>query len=51
MFYRALGYVVWNGGKWYVRRRWGGTVKIVASLAVATVAATIAYVFATGNDE
>jgi hypothetical protein len=24
MGYRILGYVVWNGAKWYVRRRYGG---------------------------
>jgi hypothetical protein len=23
MAYRALGYVVWHGGKWFVRRRYG----------------------------
>jgi len=23
MGYKILGYVVWNGGKWYVRRRFG----------------------------
>ena len=22
MGYKLLGYVVWRGGKWYVRRRW-----------------------------
>jgi hypothetical protein len=24
MGYKILGYVVWNGGKWYVKRRYGG---------------------------
>ena len=23
MGYKLLGYVVWNGGKWYARRRYG----------------------------
>jgi hypothetical protein len=23
MAYKLLGYAVWNGGKWYVRRRFG----------------------------
>jgi hypothetical protein len=25
MFYKLLGYVVWNGGKLYLRRRYGST--------------------------
>jgi hypothetical protein len=24
MAYKILGYAVWNGGKWYVKRRYGG---------------------------
>ena len=29
--YQALGFGVWNGAKWYVRRRYGGArVKIAA---------------------
>ena len=24
MGYKVLGFVVWQGGKWYVRRRFGG---------------------------
>jgi hypothetical protein len=23
MVYKILGYAVWNGGKWYVKRRYG----------------------------
>jgi hypothetical protein len=23
MGYKALGYVVWNGGKWYLKRKYG----------------------------
>jgi hypothetical protein len=25
MFYKLLGYVVWNGGKLFLRRRYGST--------------------------
>ena len=24
MGYKILGYAVWNGGKWYVKQRYGG---------------------------
>jgi hypothetical protein len=24
MFYKLLGYVVWNGGKYFLKRRYGG---------------------------
>lgn len=45
--YKALGFVVWQGGKWYLRRRYGmakragmgllaaGAVGSVAALAIA----------------
>jgi hypothetical protein len=43
--YQALGFAVWNGAKWYVRRRYGNVprrlalggfvVAVVAALAVA----------------
>ena len=34
--YAALGYVVWHGGKWYVRRKYGDRPKqIAAALIVA----------------
>jgi len=29
--YRLLGYVVWQGGKWYLRRRLPSTRKLVLS--------------------
>lgn len=49
MFYKALGFLVWQGGKRYVHRRYGSRLKlagggaavlgIVAAVMVAAVAA------------
>jgi hypothetical protein len=49
MFYKLLGYLVWNGGKVFLRRRYGstyvpkpvlaGAVVAVGAVAVAVVAA------------
>ncbi len=36
MPYKVLGYVVWRGGKWYVRRRFAGTRRKLALAAVST---------------
>jgi hypothetical protein len=36
MAYKLLGYAVWRGGKWYVRRRLGGTRRKLALAAVST---------------
>ena len=33
MGYKILGYVVWNGGKWYARRRFGVLVSRKAAAA------------------
>jgi hypothetical protein len=43
MGYKILGFAVWQGGKWYVRRRFhGGTRKLaIAGLAGALVAGGI----------
>jgi hypothetical protein len=38
MGYKALGFVVWQGGKWYARRKLSGT---SAKLAVAGLGAAI----------
>ena len=48
MFYKFLGYLVWNGGKLFLRRKYGatyapkpvlaGAVMLVAGLALAIVA-------------
>lgn len=36
MAYKFLGYAVWQGGKWYVRRRFGGTRRKLALAAIST---------------
>ncbi|HWH92795.1 MAG TPA: hypothetical protein VNT03_02945 [Baekduia sp.] len=39
MGYKILGYVIWNGGKWYVKRRYGGrSARRVAGLGIVGVA-------------
>ena len=41
MFYKLLGYLVWHGGKFALRKRYGSTYApkpVVAGVAVATVA-------------
>ncbi|MBV9309784.1 MAG: hypothetical protein JOZ73_03075 [Solirubrobacterales bacterium] len=38
MGYKALGFVVWQGGKWYVRRRYGD---VRMKLAVAAAGAAV----------
>jgi hypothetical protein len=40
MFYKLVGYVVWNGGKLFLRRRYGSTYvpkPLLAGAAVAVV--------------
>jgi hypothetical protein len=39
--YQALGFAVWNGAKWYLRRRYGNVPRRLAlgSLVVAVIAA------------
>ena len=39
MFYKLLGYVVWNGGKVFLRTRYGSTYLPKSVLAGAAVAA------------
>jgi hypothetical protein len=41
--YKLLGYVVWNGGRWYLRRRLPST-RLLAAAALAAVAGTAAAV-------
>jgi hypothetical protein len=43
MGYKVLGYVVWQGGKWYVRRRFRGTPRklAIAGLAGLLVAGAV----------
>ena len=45
--YKALGFVVWKGGIWYLRRRYGIAKRIgTGALAAAGVAAAAAVVLA-----
>ena len=39
MAYKALGFIVWQGGKWYLRRRVGGARR---KLAIAGLSAAVA---------
>ena len=38
MGYKLLGFVVWHGGKWYVRRRIQGTARKAAIAALGALA-------------
>ncbi|MGI8429393.1 MAG: hypothetical protein ACR2OB_08835 [Solirubrobacteraceae bacterium] len=40
MVYKMLGFVVWQGGKWYARRRFRGAGQ---DLALAAVTAVVAF--------
>ena len=40
MAYKLLGMVVWNGAKWYLRRRYGNTPRKVAAGVVVAGALT-----------
>ena len=55
MFYKLLGYLVWNGGKVYLRTRYGATYApkpVLAAVAVAAVgAAVLAAVSRRGESE
>ncbi len=44
MGYKALGFIVWQGGKWYARRKMGTTSSklAIAGLAAALVGGAIA---------
>ena len=44
MGYKALGFIVWQGGKWYARRKLSGTGSrlAIAGLGAAVVAGAIA---------
>ncbi len=39
MVYKVLGFAVWQGGKWYVRRRFRGTSRKLALAGLSAVAA------------
>ena len=38
MGYKLLGFAVWQGGKWYVRRRFGATARKAAVAGLAALA-------------
>ncbi len=38
MGYKVLGFAVWQGGKWYVRRRFSGTTPKVAVIGASVLA-------------
>lgn len=40
--YKALGFVVWKGAKWYLRRRYGMGKRAAAALAAAGLVAAAA---------
>lgn len=40
--YRLLGYFVWQGGKWYLRRRLPSPRRLAAAVAVGAVAVAVA---------
>ncbi|HEY5317476.1 MAG TPA: hypothetical protein VIJ20_05815 [Solirubrobacteraceae bacterium] len=44
MKYKFLGFAVWNGARWYLRRRYGGTPrKLLAAGVVAAVVGGTAF--------
>ena len=48
MFYKALGYAVWNGGKFYLRRRVGSTDSSRKIVAAGVVALAVGSIIALG---
>jgi hypothetical protein len=40
MKYKVLGFAVWNGGKWYLRRRYGDTPRKLFAAGVIAAALT-----------
>jgi hypothetical protein len=52
MKYKVLGFAVWNGARWYLRRRYGGTPrKVFAAGVVAAVVAGTAVAQRRAADE
>lgn len=48
MFYKALGYTVWNGGKWYMSRRAPGSGTSQKVAAAGVVALAVGSIIAVG---
>jgi hypothetical protein len=46
MYYKALGWAVWKGGTWYLRRRYGTAPKKIGAGALAAVGIAGAIVIA-----
>ncbi|MBB4665280.1 hypothetical protein [Conexibacter arvalis] len=46
MYYKALGWIVWKGGTWYLRRRYGTAPKKIGGGAIAAAAIAGAIVVA-----
>jgi hypothetical protein len=40
MKYKVIGFAVWNGGKWYIRRRYGDTPRKLFAVGVIAAALT-----------
>ena len=54
MFYKLLGMAVWNGGKFFLRRRYGSTYvpkPVLAGAAAAVAAAILVAVLRGHSDE
>lgn len=49
MGYKLLGYVVWHGGKFYVRRRYGWMVPTRGTVAAGVVGAAIVALVVAGE--
>ena len=46
MYYKALGWIVWKGGTWYLRRRYGTAPKKIGAGALVAVVIAGAIVLA-----
>lgn len=42
MYYKALGWAVWKGGTWYLRRRYGHAPKKIGAGALAAAGVAVA---------
>jgi hypothetical protein len=50
MFYKALGFAVWNGAKWYLGHKLPPA-RVLAGIGLAAVAATVVAVGAKRNSD
>jgi uncharacterized membrane protein YhfC len=50
--YQLVGFVVWKGAAWYLRRRYGGAPKkLAAGAVVVAVVAALVFALRRGNGE